>query len=152
MNQINWGVVFGVCSLLLLQIGFAVGAILLFFAGKAQLERAKDVYNNHLRETDALKRQNDTLGKKIDGYKQKLEEFREVKIDGWEEADKDILSKVRSNGARISQLHKLIKDNFENMGDELPEYSQNVGPAPTHYNNEATPAGGGSSDFGKVVI
>lgn len=149
MSAINWGVVFGVCSLLLLQVSFAIGAAFLFFALKSQVERTKDIIGDHLRETDRITSEAQRLGKKVDGYDKKLEEFKSVKIDGWEEADKMLLSKIKSNGSRISQLHRLLKEGDQEEDPSL-DFNQ-AGPVPTPINNMEHPAGGLSPDFGRSV-
>lgn len=149
MNGIEWGVVFGVCSLLLLQAGFAVGACFLFFAVKSQFERSKDAYHNHLRETDHLKRTSEALTKKLDLYKQKVEDLKSVKIDGWEESDKELLSKIRSNTARISQLHKMLKEQYDEE-EPLPDY-QGIHPAAPVATGNNTNGQSLPGDFGKTV-
>ena len=148
MNTIDWGVVFGVCTLLLLQVSFAVGAVLLFFAVKQQIQRTADIYHNHLRETDTLKALTVSLQKKLERYESKVEELKAVKIDGWEDADQDLKKQIRTVNARVSAIYsKISRENTEDEETEVPYPVP--GPVPTA-NNVPTPTGG-EDDFGRSM-
>lgn len=148
MNGIDWGMVFGVVALILLQASFAVGAVILFFAVKAQVDRTKDVYNNHLRETERLKSQSDSLTKKIERYEAKIEELKKTKIDGWEESDSELAKKIKTVNARVSALYSKLS-RAEEEPEEPPENFQYPGyPQPTEEQHNSR---GVADTFGQVA-
>lgn len=147
MTTINWGAVFGVVSLILLQVSFAVGAVLLFFAVKAEIQRTADIYNSHLRETDALKALTVSLQKKLERYEAKVEELKLVKIDGWEDADAELKKQIKTVNARVSAVYSKISREAED-DEPAPIYTEEAGPTPT-LNNVPSPVGG--EDFGRTV-
>jgi len=113
-----------------------------------EVQRAKDAFTGHLRETDKLKNTNESLTKKVDKYEDKLEAFRSVKIDGWEDADTELARKIKSNTARISQLHKMLKEGYED-GDPQQDLMAGLAPAPNI--NIEQPASGLAQDFGRSI-
>lgn len=105
---IDWGIVFGVASLLVLQIFFAVSAVFLFLSQKSQVNELREQKSHYVSAENTLKTANESLIKKLDKMEEKWDNLRKVKVDGWEDGDLELRAKIKSNTARISQLNRMI--------------------------------------------
>ena len=114
--------VFGVASLLLLQIFFAVGAFFLFLSQKTEKKELDQQRTSYLSGEMSLKNEFASLLKAFERMERKFEDLKKIKVDGWQDECDDLKKKIRSESARVSGLGRMIKQiTQEEPGDEDDE-------------------------------
>lgn len=120
MDSMNWALVLALASFLLLQVGFTVGAIVLFIYQKTDVKEQKAHHQNYVNLHNALKSEVEYTNKHFEQLEKKFEALKSVKVDGWQDAFDECKKKLRSCEARISSLQRRHTQPAEEEEYEYP--------------------------------